>query len=167
MIYGVPTLNTLEFAILRRLDVVIPACLKLSTVDPKPQIRKPLCPITQDMARLLLIKYFQPYAVQNAGASVFAADLRRMLNKRAGKTTSGSNQSPSPQTANHPKHLRTRHLATAEQRRYIPRRFHGRPTAGLPPRSAGHTPLFNQLDMTVDPKCPRCREELQTVEHWL
>ncbi len=87
MIYGVPTLNTLKFAILRRLDVVIPACLKLSTVDSKPQIRKPLCIITQDMARLLLTKYFQPYAVQNAGASVFVADLRRMLNKRAGETT--------------------------------------------------------------------------------
>ncbi len=36
---------------------------------------------------------------------------------------------------------------------------------------AGHTPLLkaytNQLDTTVDPKCPSCREEPQTVEHWL
>ncbi len=49
----------------------------------------------------------------------------------------------------------------------------------LPPRSAGllarllagHTPLFkayvDQLDTTVDPKCPSCGEEPQTVEHWL
>ncbi len=36
---------------------------------------------------------------------------------------------------------------------------------------AGHTPLLkayaNQLDTTVDPKCPSCGEEPQTVEHWL
>ncbi len=36
---------------------------------------------------------------------------------------------------------------------------------------AGHTPLFkaygNQLDTTVDPKCPSCGEEPQTVERWL
>ncbi len=36
---------------------------------------------------------------------------------------------------------------------------------------AGHTlPLkayANQLDTAVDPKCPSCGEELQTVEHWL
>ncbi len=36
---------------------------------------------------------------------------------------------------------------------------------------AGHTPLpkayANQLDTTVDPKCPSCGEEPQTVEHWL
>ncbi len=77
----------MKFAIPRRLNVVIPACLQLSTVDPKPKIRKPLCPFTQDMARLLLFKYFPPYAVQNARASVFVADLRRLLNKRASKTT--------------------------------------------------------------------------------
>ncbi len=33
----------------------------------------------------------------------------------------------------------------------------------------GHTPLLkayaNQLDTTVDPKCPSCGEEPQTVEH--
>ncbi len=36
---------------------------------------------------------------------------------------------------------------------------------------AGHTPLLkayaNQLDKIVDPKCPSCGEEPQTVEHWL
>ncbi len=36
---------------------------------------------------------------------------------------------------------------------------------------AGHTTLLkayaNQLDTTVDPKCPSCGEELQTVEQWL
>ncbi len=36
---------------------------------------------------------------------------------------------------------------------------------------AGHTPLLkayaNQLDATVDPKCPSCGEEPQTVAHWL
>ncbi len=36
---------------------------------------------------------------------------------------------------------------------------------------AGQTPLLkayaNQLDMTVDPKCPSCGEEPQTAEHWL
>ncbi len=36
---------------------------------------------------------------------------------------------------------------------------------------SGHTPLLkvyaNQLDTTVDPKCPNCGEEPQTVEHWL
>ncbi len=36
---------------------------------------------------------------------------------------------------------------------------------------AGHTPLLktyaNQLDTTVDPKCPSCGEGPQTVEHWL
>ncbi len=36
---------------------------------------------------------------------------------------------------------------------------------------AGHTPLLkayaNQLNMTVEPKCPSCGEEPQTVEHWL
>ncbi len=35
----------------------------------------------------------------------------------------------------------------------------------------GHTPIVeayaNQLDTTVDPKCPSCGEEPQTVEHWL
>ncbi len=38
-------------------------------------------------------------------------------------------------------------------------------------RRAGHTPLLkayaNQIDTTVDPKCPSCGEEPQTVEHWL
>ncbi len=36
---------------------------------------------------------------------------------------------------------------------------------------AGHTPLLkayaNQLDTTVDPKCPSCGAVPQTVEHWL
>ncbi len=36
---------------------------------------------------------------------------------------------------------------------------------------AGHTPLLkayaNQLNMTVEPKCPGCGEEPQIVEHWL
>ncbi len=36
---------------------------------------------------------------------------------------------------------------------------------------AGHTPILkayaNELDTTVDPKCPSCGEESQTVEHWL
>ncbi len=36
---------------------------------------------------------------------------------------------------------------------------------------AGHTPLLkanaNQLDTAVDPKCPSCREEPQTVRHGL
>ncbi len=36
---------------------------------------------------------------------------------------------------------------------------------------SGHTPFLkayaNQLDTTVDPKCPSCGEEPQTVEHWL
>ncbi len=35
----------------------------------------------------------------------------------------------------------------------------------------GHTPLpkayANQLDTAVDPKCPICGEEPQTVGHWL
>ncbi len=35
----------------------------------------------------------------------------------------------------------------------------------------GHNPLLkayaNQLDTSVDPKCPSCGEEPQTVEHWL
>ncbi len=35
----------------------------------------------------------------------------------------------------------------------------------------GHTPLLkayaDQLDTAVDPKCPICGEEPQTVEHWL
>ncbi len=39
-------------------------------------------------------------------------------------------------------------------------------------RRSGHTSLrlnayVNQLDTTVDPKCPNCGEGPQTVEHWL
>ncbi len=58
------------------------------------------------------------------------------------------------------------------------RTFYGRATVGLPSRKrllarlrAGHTPLLkayaNQLDTAVDPKCPSCGEEPQTVENWL
>ncbi len=34
-------------------------------------------------------------------------------------------------------------------------------------RGSHSTPYANQLDMTVNPKCPSCGEEQQTVEHWL
>ncbi len=44
-------------------------------------------------------------------------------------------------------------------------------TVLLTRQRAGHTPLLkaydNQLDTTVDPKCPICGEEPQTVELWL
>ncbi len=36
---------------------------------------------------------------------------------------------------------------------------------------AGHTPLLkayeNLLDPSADPLCPLCKEEPQTIEHWL
>ncbi len=36
---------------------------------------------------------------------------------------------------------------------------------------AGHSPLLkayvNLLDPTADPLCPLCKEEPQTIEHWL
>ncbi len=36
---------------------------------------------------------------------------------------------------------------------------------------AGHTPLLkaydNLLDLSADPLCPLCKEEPQTIEHWL
>ncbi len=36
---------------------------------------------------------------------------------------------------------------------------------------AGHTPLLkayaNLLDPSADPQCPLCKEEPQTIEHWL
>ncbi len=97
--------------------------------------------------------------------SADTTDLRRMLNKRAGKTTllwipghhmiAGNaeadacakqaqqlptvlpDQSPSPQPVHSSTELEMTHrLATAKQRRHTPKRFHGQPTVGLSPRGA-------------------------------
>ncbi len=104
-----------------------------------------------------------------------------MLRKRQQLPTVLPDQSPSPQPAHvYAEQYRTHCFAIAEQRRCIPRHFHGRLTVELTPRGATPfsspiyelvTPLFkayaNQLHATVDPKCPSCGDEQQIVEHWL
>ncbi len=147
-------------------------------------------------------------AIQNGSADT--ADLRRMLNKRAGKTTlfwipshhgvAGNKEAdacatkaatitdgaPRPVsfaaasalisrtgTDPPPSHYRTKEVYTkAFSWPADCRTASTQHDAVLLARlRAGHTPLLkayaNRIDTAVDPKCPSCEEESQTVENWL
>ncbi len=81
---------------------------------------------------------------------------RRMpvLSKRQKLPTVLPENSPSPQPVHSSAELLLTHrLATAEQRRSTPRRFHGRPTVGLSPRGA--TPFSSPVYELVTPRSSR------------
>ncbi len=96
------------------------------------------------------------------------------LSKRQQLPTVLPDQSPSPQQRTHssnsdgPTALPLQNKGGLHQNVFMADRLSVCLLARL---RAGHTPLLkayaNQLDTTVDPKCPSCGEEPETVEHWL